>query len=201
MLKTILLFLLLGVHAMAEEKFESAIVLGELWKQEEIYFQPKNKKEMESWNGTIYYYTAGKCYGLIQKGATDKVVSKEEKCKPAFLKKAKEPYTKIADFKTYEARILKCLAKDDQKCLRGLISKTIQLSFGVDGYQDRRDYLIEIWKKEDFKRLHDLIKQGTVGEGDSRTFPPVVADEGMGYRGEFQKEDGYWLMKYFLAGD
>jgi hypothetical protein len=119
----------------------------------------------------------------------------------SFLKKAKEPYTKVSDFKKYEHRILECLAKSDQNCLRGLISKTLQVSFGVDSLQDRRDYIFENWKKEDFKRLQDLIKKGSVGAGDSRTFPPEVANEGSGYRGEFRKEKGGWLLKSFLAGD
>ena len=97
--------------------------------------------------------------------------------------------------------MLKCLNESDEKCIRGLVSKTLQVSFGADALQDRRDYIFENWKKEDYKRLHDLIKRGTIGEGDLRKFPPEVADEGMGYRGEFKKGNGCWLLKYFLAGD
>jgi hypothetical protein len=184
-----------------ESKFESSTKLGELWQAEQIYFQPKNKNDLMNWTGNIYHYSSNKCYELDQKDTSGKVTSKEKNCDSVFLNNAKKPYAKISDFKKYEARILECLAKPDQNCLRGLISKTLQVSFGVDGLQDRRDYIFETWKTEDFKRLHDLIKKGSVGEGDSRTFPPNVANEGMGYRGEFKKESGGWLLKSFLAGD
>lgn len=75
------------------------------------------------------------------------------------------------------------------------------MSFGVDGFNDRRDYIFDNWKKNDFKRLYELVKKGCVGEDDCRIFPPVVGENGLGYRGEFKKENGRWLLKSFLAGD
>lgn len=185
----------------SSEKFDSSNSLGELWQKEEIYFQPKNKADVLDWTGTLYQYESKKCFEIYQKEISSKVSSKEVKCDSAFLKKAVEPYAKIADFKKYESRILECLSTNEQKCLRGLISKTLQVSFGVDGLQDRRDYIFENWKKEDFKRLGDSIKKGVTDEGDNRTFPPEVSDGGMGYRGQFTKQNGGWLLKSFIAGD
>lgn len=185
----------------SSKDFESSSHLGESWYSEEIYFLPKNKNDPMNWSGIIYHYASKKCYELNHKDSSGKVSVQESKCESSFLKKATEPYTKIPDFEKYKARLLKCLDQFDKKCIRGLVSKTLQVSFGVDPVQDRRDYIFENWKKEDFKRLHDLIQKGTIGEGDSRTFPPLVANEGMGHRGEFKKENGGWVLKYFLAGD
>lgn len=185
----------------AESKIQTSNELGELWQREEIYFVPKDKDAVLNWTGTLYRNDSGKCYELNQKEITDKVTSKEIKCEAEFLKKAREPYTKISDFKDYQAKFLSCLKSSDQKCLRGLISKNLQVSFGVDGMQDRRDYIFATWKKENFNRLHDLVQKGAVGNDDSKTFPPEVSDGGVGYRGEFKKENGGWLLKSFLAGD
>ncbi|MBC7458323.1 MAG: hypothetical protein H7235_08605 [Bdellovibrionaceae bacterium] len=203
MKKIIILTLSFQFFAFADttKNFESAGKLGEYWHNEEVYFIPKNKNEVMNWSGVIYFYPTKKCYELNQKDIPSKVVARETKCNSSILKKATEPYTIISEFEQYKSQLLKCLNQSDEKCIRGLVSKTLQVSFGVDGMLDRRDYIFENWKKEDFKRLHDLIKKGTIGEGDSRTFPPVIENEGMGYRGQFKKENDSWLLKYFLAGD
>lgn len=184
----------------AEFKFESPNDLNDFWQEEEIYFQPKNPQTIGNWTGKIYHYGSEKCFDLIQNNDS-KIASSEMKCESVFLKKATEPYTRISDFETYKSKLLLCLEKFDQGCLRGLISKTFQISFGFDGFQDRRDYIFANWKKKDFERLHDAIKQGCVGKDESRTFPPHVKNKGLGYRGEFKKENGSWLLKSFVAGD
>ena len=132
---------------------------------------------------------------------SDKIVSKELHCDPAFLKKATEPYTMISDIEVYKKKLDSCLKENDKKCLRGLISRTLQTSFGFDGYQDRRDYIFKTWKKSDFKRLRDMLGKGVIGEGDYRSFPPKPSDGGLGYRGELKKSNGGWLLVSFLAGD
>jgi hypothetical protein len=142
-----------------------------------------------------------KCFELFQNEFSEKITSKEVKCDANFLKIAKKPYDKISDFNKYESRFLKCLSILDKNCLRGLISKKLQLSFGVDGLQDRRDIVFTTWKKKDFVRLHNLVKKGSVVEGNSRRFPPQVAQKGIGFRGEFKKENGGWLLTSFLSGD
>lgn len=181
--------------------FDSSRKLGQLWQDEEIYFNPNDKGDVLLWNGVIFHYSSKKCFELKQKDIAEGISAGEVKCEKNFLVKATEPYISISDFEKFQSRFLACLKNDDRKCLRGLISKTMQLSFGVDGSMDRRDSIFESWKVKDFKRLRELIQKGCVGEGDSRTFPPEVSDHGMGYRGEFKKEDGRWLLKSFLAGD
>lgn len=199
MLWSLNLFFLTDVFA-AEFKFESTNDLNDLWQEEEIYFQPSETQSTGNWNGTVYHYGSKKCFKLVE-NKDSKIASSEIKCEAIFLKKATEPYTKIPDFETYKAKLLQCLEKQDQDCLRGLISKTIQISFGFDGFQDRRDYIFENWKKGDFKRLHNAIKQGCIGSAESRTCPSHVKNNEMGYRGEFKKENETWLLKSFVAGD
>ncbi len=195
------IFSILASASQTTADFDSAQKLGLLWENEEIYFKAADKNELLLWNGLIYHYPSKKCFELKQKEISKSVQVKEAKCEFEFLSKATEPYLEISDFEKYNSKFLTCLKNIDKKCLAGLISKTLKLSLGVDGYNDRRDYIFENWKKEDFNRLYDLVKKGCVGDGDSRTFPSVVSNDGYGHRGEFKKENSRWLLKLFLAGD
>lgn len=179
-----------------EPNLESPDKLEQLWWNEEIYFKPKNKADLMNWSGVIYHYGSKRCYELEQDGPSKPVTSRESKCQTDFLEKAKEPYTKIADFGEFERRLSKCLSESDRKCLRGLISKSLKVSLGVDGFQDRRDYIFETWKKEDFERLRHQIKKGSRLDGEARVFPAKDRD---GYQGRFEKMNGGWLLREFVS--
>lgn len=148
----------------------------------------------------IYDYSKKKCIE-VQQADDEKIKSKEVKCNSTFINKAEEPYLKITDFTLFKRKLLKALDKEDKPLLNKLISKTIQLSFGVDGIQDRREIIFSSWKNTDYKRLAKLIRSGTLGDDNYRTFPPKPDNDGTGLRGEFKKKDGGWLLVSFLAGD
>lgn len=193
----ILLFLLSYSFAGADYTTNQ---LSQLWQSENIYFNPKNKDDLILWNGVIYDYSTKKCTEVHQ--ADDGTIkSKDIKCDSALLKKAEEPYLKIADFSLYKKKLLGALNKEDKPLLNKLISKTIMLSFGVDGLQDRREIIFNSWKSADYKRLAKLIRAGNLGDDTHKTFPPKPDNNGTGFRGEFKKTDDGWLLVSFLAGD
>jgi hypothetical protein len=181
--------------------FETANQLVQLWQAELIYYQPKNKDEPIFWNGIVYDYESKKCFEVKQDDSSEKIKSSETKCEASFLKQAVDPYLKISNFKEYRNKFISCIKADDKTCLRQLISKTITLSFGVDGNQDRRNIIFSSWKREDYNRLVKLIAKGAAGDEYSKTFPPEPDNDGVGYRGEFKKIDGGWLLVSYLAGD
>lgn len=182
------------------DSFYTSSQLSQLWQSESIYFKPKNKDDLILWNGIIYDYSTKKCTEVQQ--ADDRTIkSKDIKCDSVFLKKAEEPYLKIADFSLYRKKLLGALDKEDKPLLNKLISKTIMLSFGVDGLQDRREIIFSQWKSADYKRLAKLIRDGTLGDDAHKTFPPKPDNDGTGFRGEFKKADGGWLLVSYLAGD
>lgn len=191
------LFLSFGARADVLPDFSSETVLGELWYKQALYFRPAKNGEL-TWSGLMYYGPAKKCFELEQKEMTDKVKFRELHCEAAFEAKAVEPYAKIADFNKFKTAMLSCLDKADTKCLRGMISKTLTISFGVDGYEDRRDMIFRDWRKEDYARMASLIRKGVYTDGEYRKFPPKA---GMGMRGSFQKVDGGWLLESYLEGD
>ncbi len=195
----IFLSLLFSIPSFAESTYSSS-QLSQLWQNESIYFSPKNKDDLILWNGIIYDYSTKKCTDVKQ--ADDGTIkSKELKCDSSFLKKAEEPYLKIAEFSLYKMKLLGALDKEDKPLLNKLISKTIMLSFGVDGLQDRREIIFNSWKSADYKRLAKLIRAGTLGDDAHKTFPPKPDNDGTGLRGEFKKADGGWLLVSYLAGD
>lgn len=194
-----LLCLLFSASSFADS-FYTSNQLSQLWEDEVIYFKPKNKNDLILWNGVIYDYSTKKCYD-VQHVNDRKIQSKEVKCDPTFLKNAEEPYLKLADFSLYKNKLLDALDKEDKSLLNKLISKTIMLSFGVDGLQDRREIIFNSWKSADYKQLAKLIRSGTIGDDASKTFPPKPDQEGMGLRGEFKKKDGGWLLVKYLGGD
>jgi hypothetical protein len=93
-----------------------------------------------------------------QQADDGKIKSKVVKCDSTFLKKAEEPYLKLADFSLYQNKLLGALDKENKPILNRLISKTIMLSFGVDGLKDRREIVFSSWKSADYKRLARLIR-------------------------------------------
>lgn len=195
----VFLSLLFFIPSCADSSYTSN-QLSQLWQNESIYFMPQNKDDLILWNGVIYDYSTRKCTEVHQ--ADDGTIkSKEVKCDSAFLKKAEEPYLKIADFSLYTKKLLGALDKEDKPLLNKLISKTIMLSFGVDGLQDRREVIFNSWKSADYKRLAKLIRAGTLGDDTHKTFPPKPDNDGTGFRGELKKTDGGWLLVIYLAGD
>lgn len=204
-----LFFIIFSLHAIASAPaaapagdLSDPIKIAEQWDDEEVYYQPKGSDLNSTlWNGTAYFYSLKQCFELSQAPKGKKVVAKKVECKKDFLAKASEPYQKFSDFKSYQQKLTSCLDKQDQKCLRPLISKTMQLSFGNDGFCDRRDRAFQIWKAEDYKKLSALIKKGVVSESDYKRFPPKPDDEGMGWRGHFVQSQGAWVLKSFVAGD
>ncbi len=105
--------------------FDSANKLSELWQSEQIYFVPQQKENVGSWQGMIYHYPSKKCY-QSEPEKSGKIASKEVPCDSAFMKKATEPYISIVDFDLFRKKLLSCLETNDEQCLRGLISKTLQ---------------------------------------------------------------------------
>jgi hypothetical protein len=174
--------------------------LNELWHDEDIYFVPKVAAEATpTWNGTAYHYETKACFQLSQNA--DRINANAVKCPKEVVDKARAPYSKISNFKTYEAEFIKCLKPVDKECLRPLISRTALLSFGFDGYQDRRDYIFSTWAKEDYERLYKLIKLGASDGETSKTFPANQKPDDFSHRGEFKLVDGSWLLVSYVAGD
>jgi hypothetical protein len=198
------LILLLSISLVTEAKnlqWENAEQLIQLWNSESIYYQPKNRNALIEWNGLVYDHNTKKCFQVEQGQSSQKIKSNELACEKSFLKRATEPYLKIGDFQKFKSRFIGCLNTNDKICLRQLISKTIQLSFGMDGFLDRRDLIFDSWKREDYIRLKKLLSKGTTGDELSKSFPPNPDNDGMGYRGEFKKVNGGWVLVSYLAGD
>lgn len=176
--------------------------ITQLWHEEKIYFLPSNPDILPRREGEIYDYSRKRCFhSHPPKDAAESIEVHEAPCSSEIKARALFPYEKISDFTRFKTRFLKCLDNVNQKCLRGLISKTAQLSFGFDPASDRRDFIFQKWKKTDYQRLAELIRKGTAGSENEKTFPPQPPDAAAGWRGQFQKIDGGWRLTYFLAGD
>ena len=166
-----------------------------------VYFLPQNKDDVTSWSGHIYEYETKNCFLIEQNQKNDTIQSSETKCPQALTNIATEKYDLISDFDKFKQKFLGCLHEQDQICLRRLTSKKIQISFGVDGYGDRRAKLYPSWKKKDYEKMIGLIKKGVSPSGENRDFPHPQVDDYIGMRGAFEKEQGGWLLKYYLGGD
>jgi hypothetical protein len=177
----------------------SANDLEQLWSRDALYFVPADARALMNWTGVAYVYDAGKCYDLKQEPGETSVSSVEATCPPDILNRARAPYQKISDFEVYRVRLLSCLDRVDKVCLRGLISRSLQISLGVDGFRDRRDLIFERWTPKHYRELAALIRKGVVATEDSKTFPPDPAPGRM--RGEFTKVDGGWRLEKYLGGD
>jgi hypothetical protein len=173
--------------------------LNELWHEDAIYFVPSDAKSV-SWNGVVYQYATKSCHRLVQ-GKGDVIEASEIKCPNDVAAKATAPYAKISNFKTFQTKFLGCLKPVDEKCLRPMISRTAVFSFGFEGYEDRRDWLFANWSKEDYERLHDLVKKGVTGDKTSKSFPANQKPDDFSHRGEFKLVDGSWLLVSFVEGD
>lgn len=187
--------------AASTEIFDRA-KLDAAWSEEKIYFEPSHPEKELNWTGRLYRYSDGKCFDLIDSGEyRGPIPMKETPCPKKLKENALFPYEKIPDFHVFKTRFLKCLEPRDERCLRGMISKTAQFSLGVEPTTDRRDLMFRTWPQERFTSLKILLQKGTIGTGDERTFPPRPANGGMGHRGAFKRIDGRWRLVYFLAGD
>ena len=193
----IFLFLTLAWASDGLPDFGSDTVLTELWHEKKIYYRPV-KQDDQDWNGVIYYYPLKKCFELSQNDSRAKVRTLPVVCESEFEKRATEPYVKIADFNKFKAAFLTCVDKAAQVCLRGFISKYLQISMGGDGYADRRDIVFSKWEKNDYTELARLIRKGIYDEHGYKKFPPRA---GVGLSGAFEKVDGGWVLESYSAGD
>ena len=191
-----LIFILWGSAEAAEIFTEEK--LYQLRSTDLIYFRPKKTGDLLSWSGLIYHFQEKKCYRLEPKEKN--IQSFPADCPKDFLLQATEPYEKIADFEQFKKRFLACAKKQDALCLRKLTSRSVQISFGVDGLGDLRDKLYPAWKKENYEELVRLLEKG-FGGGDRPEFPFPMQENYMGQRGSFEKRDGGWLLVSYLAGD
>jgi hypothetical protein len=178
-----------------------AASLNALWQAERIYFVPRSPG-LNSWEGKIYDYATQKCSELRANTAAPQAVTVQAIDCPSRLRdRALFPYEKIADFGRFKKRFVQCLETSDEPCLRGLISRTAQLSFGFDPPEDRRDRIFRDWKRADFRRMAKQLRQGTSGAGEERIFPATSGDGGLGLRGAFRLIDSGWRLVSYVAGD
>lgn len=191
----------ISLSACATSQLKDPIELAEMWDDEELYFQPSDKAESFDWNGLAYSGKDKTCYQLKQKPKAKKVEATKVNCQKDFLSRATEPYEKFNDFQKYKTKLIQCLETQNKACLRKLISKTIKISFGDNGFGDRREILFKRWKEADYKRVSQLLKKGVVSEGEYKRFPPDPDDEGLGYRGHFEIKNGFWVLSSFVIGD
>lgn len=185
----------------ADIKYDSGEKLRLGLENDAIYFLPQNQDDVTSWSGQIYEYETRKCFLIKYNQKKDTVKSNEGKCPQSLTSIATEKYDLISDFDKFKQKFLGCLQEQNQVCLRRLTSKKIQISFGVDGYGDKRAKLYPTWKKKDFEGIIGLLKKGVASSGESRDFPHPQSDAYIGMRGAFEKEQGGWLLKYYLGGD
>ncbi len=197
----LVLSLVLALTACASSNLKDPVSLGELWEDEILYFQPFGKKDSFEWNGVAYNSNEKLCYQLKQKPKAKKVEATKVKCEKEFLARATEPYEKVADFQKYKSKLIQCLDSQNKECLRKLFSKTMKISFGDEGFGDRRDLVFATWKDADYKRVKQLLLKGVVSEGEYKRFPPEPEEEGLGYRGHFENKNGSWVLASFVAGD
>ncbi len=197
----LLLVFVTALTACASTSTKDSISLAELWEDEVLYFKPTGKLESSEWNGLAYNSKEELCYQLKQKPLAKKVEATQVKCEKEFLSQATEPYEKFADFQKYKARLVQCLDSKNKTCLRKLISKTMKISFGDEGFGDRRDLVFANWRDADYKRVKQLLLKGVVSEGEYKRFPPKPNEGGLGFRGHFENKNGSWVLASFVAGD
>ena len=182
-------------------KLVDPIALAKQWEDEILYFKPSGKTDSFEWNGVAYNANDKLCYQLVQKPKAKKVESTVVKCETHFLNRAIESYEKFESFQKYRTKFTACLGSKDKECLRRLISKTVKISFGDEGYGDRRDIIFATWKESNYERVKALLAKGVISEGDYKRFPPDPEEDGVGYRGHFENKNGSWVLASFVTGD
>lgn len=198
------LFLLLPPLALAIsiESLENEQSFVQLWHNEKIYLVPADSKSSGSFTGDVYSYDDQRCFKIDHVSIRPKpILATAIKCTKSLTQSATLPYTQIPDFTQYKKRLMECLKTKDHPCLRGMMSKVLEISFGMEPLVDRRDLLFKRWKDADYKQMLTLLGKGTIGEGETRKFPPKPDNDGMGQRGIFTLVGGGWLLTHYVAGD
>lgn len=173
----------------------------ESWESERIYYKPASPNQNE-WNGIFYSHAEKKCFLVTETSREKKILcpQKEIPCKPELLASANLPYYKEPSFPKFLNRFKSCHTRKDRECLKSMISKTAQLSFGFDGYGDRREQMADNLLGQDYTVLKKILENEKFESGshNSKHFGDT---NGTGHRGEFKFSDGAWRLTYFLAGD
>lgn len=174
--------------------------VGEALASDSAYFLPSSGITSYLLNGLLFMTKQGLCCRLTE-SEDGRVEGTQTQCKPEIKLKALAEYSNISDFKAYKSRFLACQKNKDRDCLRPLISRRFQASFGYEGYGDLRELALSKWTDADFAKMQKLLEAGITVSGDRRLFPLKPDNDGMGWRGSFLLTKSGWLLESFLAGD
>jgi len=174
--------------------------IGESLASEVTYFIPSNAITAYSLNGLLFFIKSGRCCQLSEseKGLLQ---ASPAQCTPKIREKALAPYASTPDFSKFKNQFLSCLKQRNIVCLRPLVMRRFQASFGFEGYGDLRESALNTWTAQDLQKMEALIQIGTVGAGERRQFPPNPENDGTGLRGTFLLTKNGWLLESFLSGD
>lgn len=195
------LFSMSPVQGMEQINCDSML---EKWSREELYFVPAEPMAV-NWTGSFFEFKSRTCFRSLSSETKDGPACLIEKmpCPKGLRDRAEKKYPSEPDFDRYRESLGKCLSPVHEACLKGLVSRTAQFTFGAEPYSDRRESFLKSIGSKGVHELKRLIEPTSKGVRSNYTAGKIELsfENENSYRAGFQLRGGGWQLIYFLSGD